>query len=128
MGTADEKAPATSTSDEEPEDEVNDTDAPAPVAAELEARDDGATEADTGSGLSDQNIIIITAVSILMLVVAGVVAVAAVRRSRRRSNAAKRVTTAVDPLPVPPLSAEYESTAVIVDEDVYSEELTTAMV
>merc|ERR1712076_5606 len=34
------------------------------------------TEADTGSGLSDQNIIIITAVSILMLVVAGVVAVA----------------------------------------------------
>lgn len=126
--TADEKAPATSTSDEEPEDEVNDTDAPAPVAAELEAHDHGATEADTGSGLSDQNIIIITAVSILMLVVAGVVAVAAVRRSRRRSNAAKRVTIAVDPLPVPPLSSEYESTAVIVDEDVYSEEMTTAMV
>merc|ERR1712130_1070687 len=120
--TVDEKAPATTISDETPEDEANDADEQALAVSELETDESKAADEDTGSGLSDRSIIIITAVSILLLIVAGVVTVMAVRRSRRCSNAAKRVTTSIDPLPVPPISSTYEHTAIVVDEDVYSDQ------
>jgi len=118
--TSTTEAPTTSIQDKSPKHDTNDADAYPPAAAELKANESKEEpEGDTDSGLSEQTIIIITVLSILILGVAGVVAVAAVRRSRRRSNAAERVSTSIDPLPVPPVSSAHEHTAIVVDESAY---------